>query len=240
MLILPALDLIAGRCVRLLKGEFSAVTEYGDPLEQIEAFAAAGATWAHVVDLDGAKARAPAQLDLIARLAAATPVKLQVGGGVRRFEDVTRLLEAGAARVVIGSAAARTPALVRTWIEAVGAERMCCAFDVRPVGAVYLVSADGWTADTGLSLEDALAHFAPGGLRHVLVTDISRDGALTGPNVALVTELAAKRADLAVQASGGVARLEDIATLRAGGAAGAIVGRALYERRFTLEQALAG
>lgn len=240
MLIYPAIDLIGGRCVRLLKGDFNAVTEYGDPLEQAAAFAAAGAQWIHVVDLDGAKQKAPAQHELIGRIARATGAKLQVGGGVREAAHVAALLDAGVARVVVGSAAARRPDDVRAWIGDFGAERICCAFDVRRAGEAYEVALDGWTEGAGLSLEAALAFYPEGPLRHVLITDISRDGALTGPNVALMADVAAKRPDLEIQASGGVSQLADLSQLRASGAAAAIVGRALYERRFTLEQALAG
>ncbi len=240
MLIYPAIDLIGGRCVRLLKGDFSAVTEYGDPLAQIQAFADAGAAWVHVVDLDGAKARQPLQTGLIAELAAASHAKLQVGGGVRRVEDVATLLDAGAERVVVGSAAVREPVSVRAWITIIGLDRICCAFDVRCNGESYEVAVNGWTEAGGLSLDDALALYPPGSLRHVLITDIGRDGALSGPNAELIAKVARARSDLAVQASGGVAQLEDISALRAAGAAGAIVGRALYERRFSLEQALAG
>lgn len=239
MLIIPAIDLIGGRCVRLLRGDFDAVTEYGDPLAQIAAFANAGARWTHVVDLDGAKQKASAQRALIARLAGATDLALQVGGGVREAGDVDALLRSGVARVVIGSAAARRPADVRAWIGDFGVERICCAFDVRRNGDAFEVAVDGWTASGGLTLDAALALYPTDALRHVLITDISRDGALSGPNVDLIADIVAKRPDLVIQASGGVAQLSDLPALRAAGAGAVIIGRALYEQRFTLEQALA-
>lgn len=239
MLIYPAIDLMGGRCVRLALGDFDRATQYGDPFEQIAAFAAAGAEWVHIVDLDGAKAGRPAQYDLIGRLARAASVKVQSGGGVRERSHVEALLDAGVARAVVGSAALRRPQDVRAWIEECGPDRICCAFDLRRNGETFEVAVDGWTAGGGAALEDALALYPPGSVRHILATDISRDGVLTGANVGLVAQICAARPDLDVQASGGVASLGDFAPLRAAGAAGVIVGRALYERRFTLEQALA-
>lgn len=241
MLIIPAIDLIDGQCVRLFQGRFDRATVYGDPTEQLAAFEAAGAQWTHIVDLDGAKSGARRQTALVARLAHASTVKLQCGGGVRTREDVAALLGAGVERVVVGSAAVRAPREVNGWIEEFGADRICCAFDVRRDAAgVYSVSVDGWTKDGGRALDIVLDAFDGGPLRHVLATDISRDGALAGPNVELVRSMAESRPRLAVQASGGVSSLADLTALRATGAAAVIVGRALYEKRFTLEDALAG
>ncbi|NWG52573.1 MAG: 1-(5-phosphoribosyl)-5-[(5-phosphoribosylamino)methylideneamino] imidazole-4-carboxamide isomerase [Hydrogenophilaceae bacterium] len=239
MLIYPAIDLIEGRCVRLVHGDFDAVTRYGDPRDQIAAFADAGATWAHVVDLDGARAGRPAQLDLIAQLARAG-VHLQCGGGVRARADAAALIEAGVRRVVVGSTAVRRPDEVRGWIAELGAERMCCAFDVRAGESGFDVAVDGWRVGTGRALSDVLADYPPGSLTHTLITDISRDGTLEGPNAALMAEIIRLRSDLRVQASGGVGSLDDLKRLRATGAAGAIVGKALYEKKFSLEDALAG
>lgn len=240
MLIYPAIDLKAGECVRLSQGRFDQATQYGDPLEQLAAFARAGAEWVHVVDLDGAKAGAPAQYDLIGKLAKSANAKIQSGGGVREEAHVRTLLDAGVARVVVGSAAVRKPDDVRGWIADLGIERVCVALDVRERDGRFYVATQGWTETGGLTLEDALAFYPAGALKHVLVTDISRDGILTGPNVELMQSIVRARPDLKVQASGGVAALGDLAELRATGAAGAIVGRALYERRFALEDALAG
>lgn len=240
MLIVPAIDLIEGRCVRLLHGRFDQATRYGDPLQQIEAFARARAEWIHIVDLDGAKAGAPRQGALIAELASATDVKIQSGGGVRTRDDIERLLGSAVARVVIGSAAARDPALARAWLAEFGAEKLCCAFDVRRTEAGYEVAANAWREGAGVLLSDLLDKFAPDQLTNVLITDISRDGAMTGPNLELIADIVAAHPHLKVQASGGVSSLADLAALRKTGAAAAIVGRALYEGAFTLEAALAG
>lgn len=239
MLILPAIDLKDGQCVRLTHGRFNAATEYGDPFARLRSFAEAGAEWVHIVDLDGARAKALVQHQLISRLIAETGLRVQCGGGVRTREHVELLLDAGVSRVVIGSVAVRDPATVREWIAVFGLNAICGAFDVRAVEAGWEVAADGWTSGAGVSLSDALAQFAPGSLANILVTDISRDGALTGPNVALARAIRAERPDLMLQASGGVSKLEDLAALKAAGAGAAIVGKALYEERFTLEAALA-
>lgn len=239
MLILPAIDLREGRCVRLLQGNFDAVTQYGDPIAQLRAFADAGAEWVHIVDLDGARAGKPAQHELIARFVGETGLNVQSGGGVRASEHVETLLGNGVARVVIGSVAARDPEAVRGWIATYGVDRICVALDVRAAGDSWEVAADGWVSGAGINLADLLARYPEGVLRHILVTDIARDGALTGPNIALMSWVRAARPDLALQASGGVSEIGDLRALREAGASAAIVGRALYEKRFTLEDALA-
>ena len=240
MLIVPAIDLLDGACVRLAHGRFDAATKYGDdPLEQAAVFADAGAQWVHVVDLDGARDGRPRQHATLRRIARSSEIKIQCGGGVRQWGDVSALLDAGVARMVVGSAAVERADEVRHWIESFGVERICCAFDVRPGAETFEVTVRGWTAASGLSLQQALDRYPPGALRHVLVTDVSRDGVLIGANVALAAQIREMRPDLLLQASGGVASLADIAALREAGAAAAIVGRALYEGRFSLEDALA-
>ncbi len=239
MLIYPAIDLREGACVRLMQGRFDAVTDYGDPFAQLRQFADAGATWMHIVDLDGARLGQPVQGELIARLAKETRLRVQCGGGVRAREDVETLLSAGVARVVVGSVAVRKPDEAREWLHAFGPERICIALDVRASDQGWRVAADGWAADGGKTLEDVLGNFAPGELRHALVTDIARDGALSGPNFGLMQAFRALRPEIALQASGGVSTLADLAALKSAGASAAIVGRALYEKRFTLEDALA-
>ncbi len=241
MLIYPAIDLKDGGCVRLLHGRFDAVTRYDeDPFARLKAFAEAGAEWVHIVDLDGAKARMPVQHALIGQLAATGAAKIQTGGGVRTLDDVRKLLSAGAARVVVGSIAAQEPDAVRSWVDAVGPERITLALDVKIAGdGEPEVAVHGWTEGSGRSLWDVLDAYPEGSARHLLATDVGRDGALTGVNIQLVAEIVRRRPDLAVQASGGVATLEDLRVSARAGAAGAIVGRALYEGKFTLQEALA-
>lgn len=240
MLIIPAIDLIDGRCVRLTHGDFAQETRYGDPLDQISAFADAGADWVHVVDLDGARSGARRQTALISLLAEKTNARIQCGGGVRTREDLIALFDSGVARAVIGSTAVKNAAEVNRWIEEFGADRICCAFDVRLDGeGNFQIATDGWMKEGGVLLSDALDAYPAGGLRHALVTDISRDGALSGPNLDLLRAVIGGWPDIAVQASGGVSSLADLEALRRLGAAGVIIGRALYEKRFTLEAALA-
>jgi len=233
MILYPAMDLMGGRVVRLAQGRFDDATAYpGEPAEALAAFAAAGAAWAHVVDLDGAKAGAPVQHDLLARLASEAPLKLQLAGGIRTRDQVARLLDSGAGRVVVGSLAVKQPGLVAAWLEEFG-DRITLSLDVRLINGVPQVATAGWTEDSGLSLWDVAARFPAA--RHLLLTDIGRDGMLEGPNFALLEEAGRRLPHLAIQASGGVASLDDLRRLRT---AGAIVGKALWEGRFTLAEAL--
>lgn len=239
MLIYPAIDLMGGKCVRLSLGDFEQATTYGDPWPQLDEFSTKGASWVHIVDLDGARAGRPMQHATLSNLARRSRVKIQCGGGVRERDDVARLLDAGVSRVVVGSVAIKRPHVVGEWIEEFGAESVCCAFDARPVNGDFEVVVHGWVEGGGVSLQTAINRFAEDTLRHVLVTDISRDGVLTGPNAPLMESLVLARPDLCVQASGGVSSLDDLKALRETGASAAIVGRALYEKCFTLEEALA-
>jgi phosphoribosylformimino-5-aminoimidazole carboxamide ribotide isomerase len=234
MILYPAMDLMGGRVVRLAQGRFEEATTYAsDPAEALAAFAAAGAEWAHVVDLDGARARRPVQHDLIARLAAEAPLALQVAGGFRERDELARMFDAGVGRVVIGSLAVSDPEAVRGFIDAFGAERITLSLDVRLSGGVPKVAVSGWTEDSGKSLWDVAAAFP--GARHLLLTDIGRDGMLAGPNFELLEDASARLPHLAIQASGGVSSLEDLRRLRT---AGAIVGKALWEGRIDLGEAL--
>lgn len=234
MIIYPAMDLIGGQVVRLQQGRFDDVTVYSsEPAEALRGFAAAGATWAHVVDLDGAKAGRPMQSDLIAELAWSTPLSLQVAGGFRARQQLVRMFDAGVARVVIGSLAVKQPETVRTWIDEFGPEQIALSLDVRLVRDTPTVAVAGWTEDTGRSLWDLAALYPKA--RHFLVTDIGRDGMLQGPNFELYETIADRLPEAAVQASGGVSSAADLERLRT---EGAIIGKALWEGRFSLEEAL--
>jgi len=237
MIVYPAMDLMGGACVRLAQGRFDDATRYSaDPADALRAFADAGATWAHVVDLDGARAGEPRQHDLIAELAASAPLKLQVAGGFREPAQVARMFDAGVARVVIGSLAVTDPDLVRGLIAEHGGDRITLALDVNVIDGAPMVATRGWTHGSGFSLWDVAARFPDA--RHLLVTDIASDGMMGGPNLALVTLAMRRLPHLAVQASGGVSSLADIEALNAAGAPGAIVGRALWEGRIDLSEAI--
>ncbi len=239
MIVYPAIDLRDGVCVRLMHGRFDAVTRYDDaPAARLAAFAAGGATWAHIVDLDGAEAGHAVQHALIGDLAAAIDIRIQSGGGVRSADDVQRLLDAGVRRVVVGSLAVSDPDAVSGWLARFGPDRITLAIDVKADGDRYVPALKGWTEAADVDLWAALDRYPPGSAKHLLVTDVGRDGALTGPNLDLLAEIHQRRPDLWLQASGGVADLSDLTGARSVGASGAIVGRALYEGRFTVEQAL--
>jgi phosphoribosylformimino-5-aminoimidazole carboxamide ribotide isomerase len=214
--LIPAIDLRAGRCVRLLQGDFDAETAYADdPRQLLERYCAMGADWLHVVDLDGARTGSLANCSIIADLAAHNALRLQVGGGLRDAGAIERMFAAGVSRVVVGSAAVT---------------RIVLALDVRlDESGTPRVATHGWREQSHVSLWDALAKFDSSALRHVLCTDVNRDGALSGPNVDLYREAAARFPDVEWQASGGVRDARDLHALRAAGAAAAISGKALLE-----------
>jgi phosphoribosylformimino-5-aminoimidazole carboxamide ribotide isomerase len=240
MLLIPSIDLRGGHCVRLLQGDFGAETRYDfEPHELLLRYRDLGARWLHLVDLDGARDGQLANRTIILALASQRAVKLQVGGGVRSAAVVADLLEHGVERVVVGSAAVETPEEVGSWLQHYGAERICLAFDVQlDDTGVPRLRTRGWRQATAVSLWDAVAGYTAAGLRHVLCTDISRDGVLGGPNVALYREAAQRFPAIAWQASGGVSSAADLAALAAAGATSAISGKALLEERLRPEELL--
>lgn len=238
MLLIPAIDLRNGRCVRLFQGDFGAETRYPlEPHELLQRYRALGASWIHVVDLDGAKDGILANRAVILALASQKAVHIQVGGGVRSAEVIDDLLRNGVDRVVIGSAAVERPDEVAEWFAKFGADRLCLAFDIRLDDAgVPRTRTRGWTEGGALSLWDATERFIPHGLKHVLCTDIARDGALTGPNLELYAEALKRFPQLEWQASGGVRHAEDLAALARVGVAASVSGKALLEERITSEE----
>ena len=240
MIIYPAIDLRGGHVVRLTEGKFDQEKSYGDdPLAVARGFAAAGAAWLHVVDLDGAKDPAKRQTALVEKLARDSGLRVQTGGGIRDESQVSALFKAGVQRVIIGSLAVRQPELVRGWLKLFGPEKIILSPDVRlDATGIPRIAAAGWQETTGVALDDLLQSYLPAGLVNILCTDISRDGKLTGPNSSLYAQLVKRFPSLQIQASGGVSSLDDLRVLKTTGAAGAIVGRALYENKFTLREAL--
>src|SRR5258706_1773304 len=237
MLLIPSIDLRGGRCVRLLKGDFGTETGYAvEPLELLRRYRELGAHGMHVVDLDGAREGTLANGPTIAALATQQGVALQTGGGVRTRAAAVELLRLGVDRIVVGSAAAESPVEVAEWLAEFGPERIAVAFDVRlDTQGVPLIQVRGWRQATALSLWRGVDRFGAAGLRHVLCTDIERDGALAGPNIALYREAVARYPEIQWQASGGVASVADLHALQAAGVAAAISGRALLEERLPLE-----
>lgn len=238
MLLIPSIDLRGGRCVRLLKGEFDAETRYEvDPLDLLGRYAAAGARWLHVVDLDGARDGTPGNRGLVARLCAARRLRVQLGGGLRDAASIDAAVAAGVSRIVIGSAAVEQPALLRDNLARLGADGVCLAIDVRvDSGGTPRVRTRGWVEEVPLSLWELLERFADTRLAHVLCTDVERDGALGGPNFALYEQAQRRAPRIAWQASGGIRDVTDLERLAGVGVAAAISGKALLEGRISLEE----
>jgi phosphoribosylformimino-5-aminoimidazole carboxamide ribotide isomerase len=239
-MIIPAIDLMDGGCVRLLKGDFQQRTNYdANPVEMAQSFAADGAEWLHVVDLDGAKNEKAEQSALIIEIAQQSGMKVQTGGGLRELFQIQRLLDAGIERVVIGSLAISAPQTVRYWLSELGPEKIVLALDVViNLDGVPVPAVRGWTETSDTDLWQVLDEFLPAGLKHILVTDIAKDGALNGANTGLYRDIIAKYPQLDVITSGGVGSLNDVKALKALEPAGIIVGKALYENKFTVAQAI--
>ena len=229
---IPATDLIGGRCVRLTQGDYtSRKTYYRDPLEAALRFEEAGARRLHMVDLDGAKAAEPQNLAVLERIAAKTSLEVQYGGGSKSRAALRSVFDAGARRAVCGSVAVREPELFARWIAEFGPERRIRGADGRDGG----VAIQGWTERAERTAPELIETFLPAGLRQVVCTDISRDGMLCGPATSFYAALQAEFPDVEITVSGGIATLGDLTALDRAGLRSVIVGKALYEGRITLE-----
>lgn len=238
MELIPAIDLRDGRVVRLFQGDFASETRYEvTPEDLYGRYARAGARRVHVVDLDGARDGRAGNRLIVATLAALGVMKLQSGGGLRASSQVRSLLSMGVERAVIGSVAVTQPDEVTSWFEEFNADRLVLALDVRidPSG-VPRVATHGWQEQSKLSLWDLVGRYERAGLRHVLCTDVDRDGALTGPNLELYAEAMARFASISWQASGGVRDAADLKQLSRIGVSAAVSGKALIEGRIAPEE----
>lgn len=242
MELFPAIDIRDGRCVRLVQGDYARETVYGeDPVEVARMFFDAGVTWIHVVDLDAARSGEPVNRTVvaaIAELASAQNISVQTGGGVRTVDAAVALFDVGVTRVVVGTAAVERPQVVAD-IAASGRGAVAVGLDAHahPDGG-YEVAVHGWTAGSGLDLFTVLARLENAGAQAVVATEIGRDGMLTGPDLGLYRALRI-RTSLRVVASGGVSSLDDLrALVGVGGLEGAIAGKAIYERRFSVAEAV--
>jgi phosphoribosylformimino-5-aminoimidazole carboxamide ribotide isomerase len=233
MLIFPAIDIRDGRCVRLAQGDYARETAYhDDPVEVAREFAQAGAGWLHLVDLDGARGGAPENWALIERISREVPISVQFGGGLKSTETIEAAFRAGVDRVVLGSVLVREPGIGRWAVERYG-DRVVAGIDARD----GQVAVHGWTEASGISALDLLVELVETGIRRFIVTDIARDGMLNGPNLDFLRQVTAI-ANAHIIQSGGVGSLADLRRLREEVIEGVIVGRALYEGKFTLAEAL--
>ncbi len=237
---IPAIDVRNGRVVRLKQGDYAQETRYAaDPLQLALDYASAGVEWLHLVDLDAAKAGGYTLAPLVKALRAQSALRIQSGGGVRSADDVEALLAAGVERVVVGSLAVKSAELVIDWLARFGAEHLCIALDTRcDDRGVWRLPTHGWTESAGEELFALLARYRAAGLKHLLCTDIARDGMLNGPNFDLYRMLVERAPEVQLIASGGVSSLDDIRAAKAVGAAGVVLGKALLDGRFTVEEAL--
>lgn len=235
MKVIPAIDLLGGKCVRLLRGDFEQTTEYSDnPVEVARQFAELSATDLHIVDLDGARSGSQQNHATIAAIAGESNMSIQVGGGIRDRDTLSAWLDAGVSRCVIGSLAVTEPDAVKSWLVTFGAERIVLALDVSiDDDGIPLITTHGWTRPSSTSVFECIEDYRHLGLRHVLCTDVSRDGAMAGPNIDLYTHILGRFPDLELQASGGVRDLRDLEALRKHGLPAAITGRALLDGKIS-------
>lgn len=232
--IIPAIDIIDGKCVRLSQGDYNAKTVYdASPVDMVKRFVDHGFTRIHAVDLDGAKAGRPCNLSVLEKMASASDdARIEWGGGIKTDDDMRGCVNAGGSFAVIGSVAAKQPELFDKWLERYGNGMMVLGADLRD----GKVAVSGWLGDTDITIDDIVKRFLPGGLTQAIVTDISRDGMLQGPSFGLYTEIQAKYPDVDFTVSGGISSLADVEKCAELGLRSVIVGKALYEGHVSLKE----
>ncbi|MBR0274458.1 MAG: 1-(5-phosphoribosyl)-5-[Bacteroidaceae bacterium] len=236
MLLIPAIDIINGRCVRLTKGDYATEKVYADdPVEVARQMEVLGFRRLHVVDLDGARSKHVVNLDVLQRITRETRLVVDFGGGVKTEEDMRKVLDAGAQMVTVGSIAVTAPEKVMQWLQAFGADRIVLGADVKN----GRISINGWKEESALELLPFLDSYMRQGIRHVLCTDISKDGMLQGPATPLYQTIMQAHPDCQLIASGGVSSIEDIRALSAAGIPAVVFGKAIYEGRINLQELIA-
>ena len=231
--IIPAIDIIGGRCVRLTQGDYGKQTTYGQtPVEMVRLYADAGVKRIHLVDLDGARAGEPRNLDVLREVSAATDLTIEWGGGIKTTRHLHDVLDAGSDCAIIGSVAVRDPQLMEEWLRELGGDVIALGGDVRR----GKVAVSGWLEESDLTVSDLVDRFLPFGLKQVIVTDISRDGMLQGPGFDIYTDLAARYPDVTFTVSGGISSDRDILKVDRLGLPRVIVGKAIYEGRISLSR----
>ena len=231
--VIPAIDLIDGKCVRLTRGDFQTSVSYSnDPVETAKSFEDAGITWLHIVDLDGARTGTPKHLDVLESIKNNTGLTVDFGGGLRDAQAILDAFNCGADKVTVGSAAIQQPLVFDKWLDDFGADRIILAADLKD----GYVAISGWTETSDQALEDVIRRFTAMGLSHIMVTDVSRDGTLAGPALPLYEWVKREFPNLFLIASGGVGSVKDIESLRHIGCDAVIVGKALYEGRIRVDE----
>lgn len=230
--VIPAIDIIGGRCVRLSQGDYDCRKVYGEPLDMAMAFADAGAGRLHLVDLDGAKASSPANLATLEKIAALGSLKTEWGGGIKTRQALQDVFDAGADYGIIGSVAALEPQLFIDWLGEFGPDRIVLGADVRN----GKIAVKGWLEESALTISGLLGKFIPCGLRQVVCTDISKDGMLCGPSLEMYTDLKNAFPEVEFTVSGGISCASDIEAAERAGMPRVIVGKAYYENRITIEE----
>ena len=232
MKIIPAIDILNGKCVRLRKGDYGSQTIYNeDPLEVALAMEGAGLEYLHVVDLDGARSRHIVNHQILERIATKTGLHIDFGGGIKSDEDVRKAFGCGAQQITLGSIAVDQPDLVVGWLEAYGKDRLILGADCRD----RTVATHGWQQTSGLDVLSFIESYTAKGMTHVICTDIEMDGMLQGPSIPLYQEILAAPG-VCLIASGGISSLDDLSRLKAIGCSGAIIGKAIYEDRLSLKE----
>ncbi|MDX2163937.1 MAG: 1-(5-phosphoribosyl)-5-[(5-phosphoribosylamino)methylideneamino]imidazole-4-carboxamide isomerase [Gammaproteobacteria bacterium] len=235
MNIYPAIDIKSGECVRLYKGSYDQVTVYEkDPIKMAQRFSEARANYLHVVDLDGAKEGKPVNAEIIIAIKNKFNFIIQTGGGIRNYKQAKNILDNNVDRIVVGSLAVSNPTEIIHWLDEFGPEKIVLALDVRD----EKLALHGWETPSELSLWEILEKYHKNGLKHVLCTDINKDGTLMGPNIDLYKTCVEKYPHIQFQASGGICQLEDLKNLKQIPVSGVIIGKALYENKFSLQDAL--
>ncbi len=232
MELIPAIDIINGQCVRLTKGDYDQKTVYGDPLKMAQEFERIGFRRLHVVDLDGAKSKHIVNGPVLQSISAATHLVIDFGGGIKTDEDIEEAFRCGASMVTVGSIAVTEPDRFMRWLEKYGADRLILGADVRN----GKISINGWKEDSTEDLLPFLKKYIDAGVKNVLCTEISKDGTLAGPAIALYQEVMAAYPDLHLIASGGVSSIDDIKVLDAAGIPAVVFGKAIYEGRIDLHK----
>ncbi|HEY5918984.1 MAG TPA: 1-(5-phosphoribosyl)-5-[(5-phosphoribosylamino)methylideneamino]imidazole-4-carboxamide isomerase [Chryseolinea sp.] len=231
MRIIPAIDIIDGKCVRLVQGDYAQKTVYNEnPLDVARSFEDAGLTHLHLVDLDGAKAGKVVSWQVIETVTRGTSLKVDFGGGIKTTDEVKRLIDIGISQVNLGSIAVKDPEKITGWIQEFGADKIILSADVKN----EMISIDGWQQNSTINIVTFLRGYIQRGIENVTCTDISTDGMLTGPNIELYKKILLSFPQLHLIASGGVSSLEDLYELKQIGADGVIVGKAIYEGRIAL------